>query len=134
MSANEPFFDTNVLLYLLSGDAVKADKAERLIAAGGVISVQVLDEFATVASCQLDMSWGEIREVLKTLRAVCRIVPVSLGVHERGLLLCERYGFAVYDAMILSAALLAGCTVLLTEDLQDGQRIDDQLLVSNPFL
>ncbi len=73
MSETEAFFDTNVLLYLLSGDASKADRAEALVVGGGVISVQVLNEFASVASCKLGMSWAEIREVLQTIRAVCRV-------------------------------------------------------------
>jgi predicted nucleic acid-binding protein len=60
MSATETFVDTNVLLYLLSGDASKADRAETLVGAGGVISVQVLNEFASVASRKLGMSWAEI--------------------------------------------------------------------------
>jgi predicted nucleic acid-binding protein len=67
----DPFFDTNVLPYLLSGDASKADRAEALVAAGGIISVQVLNEFASVASRKLGMSWPEILEVLETIRAVC---------------------------------------------------------------
>ncbi len=73
MSETEAFFDTNVLLYLLSGDASKADRAEALVVGGGVISVQVLNEFASVASRKLGMSWVEIREVLQTIRAVCRV-------------------------------------------------------------
>ena len=52
MSGSEDFFDTNVLLYLLSADAAKADRAEELLAIGGTISVQVLNEFADVASQQ----------------------------------------------------------------------------------
>jgi predicted nucleic acid-binding protein len=55
MSGTDAFFDTNVLLYLLSGDASKADRAEALVAAGGIISVQVLNEFASVASRKLGM-------------------------------------------------------------------------------
>ena len=62
MSGTEAFLDTNVLLYLLSRDAAKADRAEALVVAGGVISVQVLNEFASVASRKLEMSWAEIRE------------------------------------------------------------------------
>jgi predicted nucleic acid-binding protein len=134
MSATEAFFDTNVLLYLLSGDASKADVAEALIAQGGVISVQVLNEFAAVASRKLGMSWAEIREVLETVRAVCRVEPISLEIHDRGLALSERYGFSIYDSMILSSALLAGCDVLFTEDLQDGQSVDGKLTVRNPFV
>jgi len=64
------FFDTNILLYLLSDDAAKADCAEELVATGGVISVQVLNEFAAVASRKLGMSWNEIREVLHPIRTV----------------------------------------------------------------
>ena len=133
MSGTEAFFDTNVLLYLLSGDASKADRAETLVGAGGVISGQVLNEFALVASRKLGMSWAEIREVLETIREVCRVVPMSLETHDRGIALSERYGFSIYDSMILASALLAGCTVLFTEDLQDGQSIDGRLTVRNPF-
>ena len=47
------FFDTNVLLYLLSGDQAKANAAETLVASGGIVSVQVLNEFASVATRKL---------------------------------------------------------------------------------
>ena len=133
MSGTDAFFDTNVLLYLLSGDASKAERAESLVVVGGVISVQVLNEFASVASRKLGMSWAEIREVLETIRAVCRVEPISLETHDRGFALCERYGFSIYDSMILASALLAGCDLVFTEDLQDGQCIDGRLTVRNPF-
>ena len=133
MSATEAFLDTNVLLYLLSGDASKAERAEALVVAGGVISVQVLNEFASVASRKLRMSWAEIREALETIRALCHVEPISLQTHDRGLALSERYGFSIYDSMILASALLAGCKVLFTEDLQGGQSIDGKLMVRDPF-
>jgi predicted nucleic acid-binding protein len=133
MSADKAFFDTNVLLYLLSGDEVKADRAEELIASGGVISVQVLNEFSAVASRKLAMSWPEIREVLSQVRAVCTVEPLSTDTHDRGLLLAERYALSTYDAMIVASALLAGCTILYSEDLHDGQLIDGRLVVRNPF-
>jgi predicted nucleic acid-binding protein len=98
-----------------------------------VISVQVLNEFASVASRKLGMSWAEIREVLETVRSICRIEPISPKTHDRGLAVAERYGFSVYDSMILASALLADCTTLFTEDLQEGQRIDGRLTVRNPF-
>jgi predicted nucleic acid-binding protein len=129
----ETFFDTNVLLYLLSGDTAKADRAEELIANGGVISVQVLNEFAAVASRKLGMSWGEIRDVLGPIRAVCEVEAITLDAHDRGLEIAERYGFSFYDATVVASALLAGCKTLYSEDLQDGQVIDKQLTISNPF-
>ena len=134
MSATKPFFDTNVLLYLLSGDTAKADRAEALLAQGGILSVQVLNEFAAVASRKLGLSYPEIREVLAPIRTICTVEPVTLETHERGLQIAERYGFRLYDAMIIAAALLAGCQTLYSEDLQDGQSFDKRLTICNPFV
>lgn len=133
MSAKgKAFFDTNILLYLLSADTDKAERAEELVADGGVISLQVLNEFASVASRKLRMTIPEIHECLDPIRRICGVEPVTLDTHLRGLDLAERHGFSVYDSMIVAAALLAGCEILYSEDWQDGQRID-ALLISNPF-
>jgi predicted nucleic acid-binding protein len=133
MSAVERFFDTNILLYLLSGDDVKANRAEEELGAGGVVSVQVLNEFAAVASRKLKMSVAEIREALAAIRAVCRVVPISEETHDRGLQIVERYGVSVYDAMIVASALLAGCDTILSEDMQDGLIFDGRAEIRNPF-
>lgn len=133
MKAAERFFDTNILLYLLSADQDKADRAESALAAGGSVSVQVLNEFASVASRKLGMSIPEIREALAAIRAVCRVEPMSEDTHDLGLKVAERYELSVYDSMIVASALLAGCKSLLTEDLQDGQAFDGRLKVRNPF-
>lgn len=127
------FFDTNVLLYLLSGNAAKADRAEKVVAGGGFVSVQVLNEFASVACRKLKMTYPEIKDALEPIRAVCAIVPITLDTHDLGLQIAERYGFSVYDALIVASALLAGCEVLCSEDLQDGQRVGGQLVIKNPF-
>jgi predicted nucleic acid-binding protein len=133
MSAGDRFFDTNVVLYLLSSDLAKADRAEEVLAEGGVISVQVLNEFTSVATRKLRMPLAEIREVLTTVRAVCRIVPISEETHDKGLELVERYQLSVDDAMIVASALLAGCKILLSEDMQDGQVVEGTLELRNPF-
>jgi predicted nucleic acid-binding protein len=132
MSAAEVFFDTNLLLYLLSDEAAKAQKAEELLASGGVISVQVLNEFASVAIRKLAMTVAGTRDVLATIRAVCRVRPVDVETHELALDLVERYQFSLYSSLILAAAARAGCAVLYTEDLQHGQQVG-RLLVQNPF-
>lgn len=133
MTAAEVFFDTNVVFYLLSEDASKADRAEELLAAGGRVSVQGLNEFAAVASRKLGMNWTDIGEILTQVRAVCLVEPLSIETHERGLAIAARYGLSVYDAMIVSSALLAGCKVLYSEDLQHGQIFERELTVRNPF-
>ena len=132
MSEADSFFDTNVLLYLLSKEAAKADRAEALLASGGTISVQVLNEFAADASRKLAMSISEIREVLSTVRAICAVKPLDIETHELALDMAERHRFSIYDGLIVAAAVRAGCTVLYTEDLQHGQMIE-KLQIRNPF-
>jgi predicted nucleic acid-binding protein len=128
------FIDTNILLYLLSADNDKADRAEKIIQAGALISVQVLNEIANVARRKLAMSWMEINEVLALIRSVCPTVPLTIETHDRGMLVAERYGLSVYDAMIVAAALLGGCETLYSEDMHNGLVIDHQLRICNPFI
>ena len=132
MPGAKTFLDTNVLLYLLSSDTAKADRAEQLVADGGVISVQVLNEFVAVASRKLAMSWDEIQEVLGAIRVACEIEPLTVDTHDRAVEIAQRYGLSIYDAAIVAAALIAGCKTLQTEDLQAGQVIET-LTVHNPF-
>jgi predicted nucleic acid-binding protein len=133
MSGADPFFDTSVLLYLLSGDAAKADRVETLLSTRGVVSVQVLNEFAVVALRKLKMPLNEIREILDTIRTVCAVEPITVETHDRGLAVFERYRFSLYDSMLVAAALIAGAKTIYTEDLQHGQVVDNQLRVTNPF-
>ena len=127
------FLDSNVILYLASSQQAKADRAEELIATGGTISVQVLNEIANVSRRKMGMSWVETRDFLSTVRGLLKVEPVTIEMHEAGIDLAERYGLSVYDAMIASAALLTECDTLFTEDLQDGLLVSGRLRVVNPF-
>jgi len=127
------FFDTNVLLYVASGDPAKADRAEELIGAGGVISVQVLNEITNVARRKMGMSWTETRAVLTMIRDLLPVQPLTIEIHETGLALAERRGLSIYDAMIAASALHADCDTLLSEDMQHGSVLDGRLRVVNPF-
>ena len=128
------FFDTNILLYLLSGDNEKAACVEAIVSKNGIISVQVLNEFASVASRKLGMTYAEIREYLVTIRAVCDVRPLTVETHLLGLDIAERYGFSFYDSLIVGAALLADCSTLYSEDMQHGQKIENSIVIANPFL
>jgi predicted nucleic acid-binding protein len=127
------FFDTNVLAYLASGDTAKADRAEAALAAGGSISVQVLNELANVARRKMQMSWDETHALLDMLRGLLTVHPLTTDIHETGLRLAERYGFSIYDAMIAASALQAGCDTLWSEDMQHGMALDERLRIVNPF-
>jgi predicted nucleic acid-binding protein len=133
MSVAEAFFDTSVLLYLVSSENQKADRVEDLLAHSGKISVQVLNEFTAVAFRKLKMPFHEIRDILDTVRAVCRTESLSVEDHDRAVLVADRYKFSFYDSVIVASALRAQCETLYTEDLQHGQVIEKQLIVVNPF-
>jgi len=127
------FFDTNVLVYLAAGDPNKSDIAERLVAEGGAISVQVLNEFANVARRKMGLSWKETHEFLATLRELLIVHPMTVETHETGLALAERYGFSIYDAMIAASALLEGRDRLWSQDMQHGMTLKEGLRIVDPF-
>ena len=131
MPAN--FFDTNVLVYIASGDAARADHAEAAIATGGAISVQVLNELANVARRKMHMSWDDTHAFLNMIRGLLTVHPLTLEIHETGLALAERYSLSTYDAMIAASALHAGCDTLWSEAMRHGMTLDKGLRIVNPF-
>jgi predicted nucleic acid-binding protein len=128
-----PFFDTNVIVYLMSGEPAKASKAESLIAGGGVISVQVLNEFASVARRKLALSWAETEEVLEALKANLEVAPLTLSVHERAVRLASAHTLNIFDASIVAAAIESGCDLVLSEHMSHGQTFET-VRIKNPFL
>ena len=133
MSATD-FFDTNVLLYLTSRDTAKADRVEDLLAGRGIVSVQVLDEFASVASRKFRMTFDEIRDALSAIRSVCKVETADVSTHDLGLDIAERYKYSVYDSMLIAAAIQAGCKNFFTEDLHHGQTIEGSIQKHFPDL
>ncbi|MDR3471831.1 MAG: PIN domain-containing protein [Devosia sp.] len=127
------FLDSNVLIYLASGDAGKARRAEAVLAAGGTVSVQVLNEIANIGRRKMGLDWSELGDFLGAIRALVTVVPLTVETHLRGLKLAERHALSLYDAMIVAAALEAGCNVLLSEDMHDGLVVEDSLRIANPF-
>jgi predicted nucleic acid-binding protein len=127
------FIDTNILLYIVSNDPVKAAKAEEIVALGGIISVQILNELTNVARRKMHMSWTETHDFLNMLRSLLTVRPLTIETHETGLALAERYSLSTYDAMIVGAAAHAGCDTLWSEDMHDGLVVENSLRIINPF-
>ncbi len=126
------FADTNVVLYLLD-DGPKADRAEVILGRGPCISVQVLNEAMANCRRKAGFDWGEVDAFLAGIRTLCTVEAITVQTHDAGRALSARYGFSVNDAMIVAAALIAGCTKLWTEDMQDGLIVEGQLQLVNPF-
>ena len=129
---SDRFIDTNIFLYLLEGGP-KAEIAELEISAGGLISVQVLNEILANCRRKARMSWEEAGEFLAGLRELVEVRDLTTDVHDLGRALGARYGFLAYDAMIVAAVLLNGCNTLLTEDMQHGLVVETCLRIMNLF-
>ena len=127
------FLDSNIVLYLASEDLLKADRAQELVAEGGTISVQVLNEIANISRRKMGLSWAETRNFLLMIRGLLKVEPITIEIQDVGISLAERYQLSVYDSMIVSAALSAECDTFLSEDLQNGLLINGRLRVLNPF-
>lgn len=129
----KPFLDTNILIYASLSDDPRRFVAERVLAAGGVISAQVLNEFTNVARRKLKWPWPDIEAGIDLLRSrVGRVRPLTADTHGRALALARDHRFSFYDALIVAAALEAGCDTLLTEDMQHARAISG-LRIVNPF-
>lgn len=127
------FLDSNVLIYACTTD-VRAVAAQALLQQGCAISVQGLNEFANLARCKLGMSWGEIHDALAAIRTLCpMILPLSIDTHTAALRIAERYGFTIYDALILASALEAGSDRLWSEEMQHGMVVEQRLQIADPF-
>jgi len=133
------FIDTNILVYAYdSADPAKQEHARQIIRNGiadetAVLSTQVLGEFFTVVTSRisepLTAEQGEevlgILSVLPVIEIDLRLVIRATGIHRR-------YGISYWDSLLVAAAQRAGCTQILTEDLNTGQSYQDMLAV-NPF-
>ena len=129
------FIDTNVLIYGYSED--EPDKRQRVIdcvrSGEAWISTQVLNETINVLKRKFSLSYSQIRDAVQEVSKGFPIILVSVNTIEMALNLAERYQYSYFDSLILASALEAGCQILYSEDLQDGQRIENQLMIVNPF-
>jgi predicted nucleic acid-binding protein len=128
------FFDTNVLIYAFAAGDRRSARAEALLADGGVIGVQVLNEFTNVVRRKLGWDWPQVDGALAVIKDLLEPVrPLTAEIHSRAVKLARGSALSFYDALIIAAAADAGCHVLLTEDLQHGRKFDG-VAIQNPFI
>ena len=127
------FLDSNILVYAFTSDP-RAAMAQALLERGCIIGVQGLNEFTNVAKRKLGMTWAEVRDALSAIRAVCgTIVPMDAETHADALRIAERYGYTIFDALMIASALRAECGILWSEDMHHGHVVDQRLRIANPF-
>jgi predicted nucleic acid-binding protein len=131
---DKAFFDTNVLIYAALVEDPRSTSAEEVLYAGGTISVQILNEFVSVARRKFQTPWTDVKAALQGIRILCPdAISLTIGIHEDAVRIAEQYRYQIYDALILASALKANCNVIFSEDLRDGQLIDGKLKIENPF-
>jgi predicted nucleic acid-binding protein len=137
--AGKVFLDSNILIYaLVSRQGASIDRraavAEQKLSEGGSISVQVLNEFCDVLSRKFGLSWMAIDERLEVIATFCGpAIPLTAETQKSAVGISVRYGFRIYDSMILAAAAEGGCGTVYTEDMQQGQVIQG-VRIENPFV
>ena len=139
---DKTFLDTNIFIYSIDaspGQAAKRDLARRIVRDHikddtGVLSVQVLQEFFQVATRKIEVPLS-IEDALEYLHYIAILETVQSDFHlvVSAIRLHQKYAFSFWDSLVLQAAKTAGCSQLLSEDLQHGFNLDS-LLVSNPFI
>lgn len=127
------FVDTNILVYFSDLEERRYLRAAEIVEAGGIVSVQVLNEITNVLRSKSRLDWTSIDAFLGLMQTMLSVTPLTLHTHRTALQLAQRYGVHIYDANILAAALLAGCDTLYSEDMQNGLLVEGRLRVVNPF-
>jgi predicted nucleic acid-binding protein len=128
------FLDTNVLVYAIVENDSRKVSARELLAAGGTISVQVLNEFVSVVRRKVEMPWRDVKAALQWIRLLCPdVITITIETHEKAVGIAGRYGYKIYDSLIVASALEAKCPILYSEDMRDGQVIDGRVKIRNPF-
>ena len=132
MSA-KPFLDTNVIIYAFVKGDPRGRTAEALVASGGTVSVQVLNEFVNVSRRKLGRTWSDIQQQLNVLHTLLDApVPITLNLHRTAIEIARNHQLAFYDALVVAASTFAKCSVLYSEDMQDGRSIEG-ITIRNPF-
>ena len=129
----DAFVDTNVVVYAFGRTDPRTMPARALLEQGVQLNIQVMNEFVNVATRKLRMPWDEIHDALRIIRIFAgSIRPLDTAVHEAGIAIAERHQYRIYDALIIAAAVEAGCRTLYSEDLANGQTIRGVRIV-DPF-
>lgn len=127
------FLDSNIILYAFSDD-IRQHVALALMGEGFEASVQVLNEVANVSRRKYRKDWDAVHRALEFVTLSADLIhPVTIDAHLLGMTFAKRYGYSVYDSILLATAYLTDCDTLFSEDMHDGMVIEDRLTIQNPF-
>lgn len=129
------FLDTNVVVYLYSGDEPEKQTAALSLIENNeaIVSTQVLSELANTLSRKFSLPYEVVAQAVAEVQEGSAVSPVMPETIAQALTLAKKYQYSFYDSQILASALSAGCSTLFTEDMQHGQLIENTMTICNPF-
>lgn len=130
------FIDSNILIYAHNDlNAVKTEKAQELIEQlTPTVSTQVLNEFSNAFRKKFHTDWAIIRDMLSEVSDNTLLHKNDLTTVLKATDIAERYRYSFYDSQIIAAAIESDCTILYSEDMQNGHLIDGKIKIVNPFV
>ena len=129
------FIDTNIFIYLYSEDEEEKQRISQKVIDkyDCIISTQVLNEFCNVCIGKLNQTVENIELAIDEIVEQCAVSLVEKYDIKKALQIHERYGYKYFDSLIIVSALNSDCKYLITEDLADGQIINDKLRIINIY-
>ena len=135
MSGNRAFIDTNVLAYLYSTE--EPEKKDICIDALGkhtrIISTQTLNELSNFLFKKQGLTSAQVRVYIQNVEQFAEVLHIDIAIIESAITLKGRYGYSYYDSLMIASALDSDCDILISEDMSDGQLIEERLRIINPF-
>jgi len=136
MNVGRTFVDTNILVYAFTSDELQKRK-KALLALDNcitIVSTQVIREFSNTLFNKTDFGSEQVKDIIGEITSVAEVVCEEIVMISGAIDLREKYKYSFYDSLIISAALSSNCEILLSEDMQNGQLIEDKLQIVNPFM
>ncbi len=127
------FIDSNVILYFFTDDIAKKEKVIDLFSQNPIISIQVINEVSNILIKKYKLAPIETKKEIEFLSEFVTLYLITINTVYKALDIRDKYKFSYFDSLIIASALENNCNVLYTEDMQDGQLIENKLKIVNPF-
>jgi predicted nucleic acid-binding protein len=130
------FIDTNVLIYLYSVD--EPNKKQKAISVFDnydcITSTQAINEFCNICIKKMRKNNKDIALAVNEIINICKLELIGMWeTINTALQLHNRYNYSYFDCLMLASALNSNCKCIFTEDMSDGQIINDKLKIINIF-
>ena len=129
------FIDTNIIIYAYSDTEPEKKEITLTILEDHnvIISIQVINECIWTMNRKYGVDLGQIQALLDRFWKKFEVVLLDKPDIEKALNIAMQYKFSYWDSLIIASALKNNCGILYTEDMQDGQVIEEGLTIKNPF-